>query len=185
VANEPRSHPESLGRGRVVSAEASPPPDGGAGFDWDLLDVYSALTLTATVGNPMTIELFSDSSSGMDFAGSYAWEIMIAPTGITGFNRDAIVLDTDQFYNADDTLFDITVSTSGMELLLLYNAEVAPALPGDTNGDCVVNILDMIGIRNHLNDWATSWPDFDVNNDTFINILDMIYVRNRLNDMCQ
>ncbi len=60
-------------------------------------------------------------------------------------------------------------------------------LEGDVNNDCVVNILDLIGIRNHLNQDPTSPPQnqaYNVNGDDAINILDMIYVRNRLNDMC-
>ena len=60
-------------------------------------------------------------------------------------------------------------------------------LPGDVNGDCVVNILDLIGIRNHLNQDPTTPPEnapYDVNSDGSINILDMIFVRNRLNTTC-
>ena len=60
-------------------------------------------------------------------------------------------------------------------------------LPGDVNGDCVVNILDLIGIRNHLNQDPTTPPEnapYDVNSDGSINILDMIFVRNRLNTSC-
>jgi len=59
-------------------------------------------------------------------------------------------------------------------------------IPGDTNGDCRVNILDLIFIRNKLNlDAATddNWKG-DVNNDTRINILDLIFVRNKLNTAC-
>jgi len=59
-------------------------------------------------------------------------------------------------------------------------------LDGDANQDCVVNILDLIFVRNRLNqDVATgdNWQA-DVNGDTKINILDLIYVRNRLNTRC-
>jgi len=57
---------------------------------------------------------------------------------------------------------------------------------GDANLDCRVNILDLIFIRNRLNqDPATgdNWQA-DVNQDTRINILDLIFVRNRLNTAC-
>jgi len=54
------------------------------------------------------------------------------------------------------------------------------SLHGDVTDDGIINILDMIAIRNHLNDPAASWPSFDVNADGFINVLDMIYIRNRL-----
>jgi len=59
-------------------------------------------------------------------------------------------------------------------------------IDGDANGDCRVNILDLIFIRNKLNlDVATgdNWRA-DVNQDTRINILDLIYVRNKLNTQC-
>jgi len=57
---------------------------------------------------------------------------------------------------------------------------------GDANLDCTVNILDLIFIRNKLNqDPATgnNWQA-NVNGDTSVNILDLIYVRNRLNTHC-
>ena len=60
-------------------------------------------------------------------------------------------------------------------------------LDGDVNDDCKVNILDLIAIRNHLNQDPTTPPEnavYDVNDDDAINILDMIYVRNRLNTSC-
>lgn len=57
----------------------------------------------------------------------------------------------------------------------------------DVNDDCIVNILDMILIRNKLNaDTATgdNWKA-DVTGDGAINILDMILVRNNLNASCE
>jgi len=59
-------------------------------------------------------------------------------------------------------------------------------IPGDCNGDCRVNILDLIFIRNRLNQDVSTGENWkaDVNEDNRINILDLIYVRNRLNTMC-
>jgi len=60
------------------------------------------------------------------------------------------------------------------------------AIPGDADMDCRVNILDLIFIRNKLNqDVATgdNWQA-DVNEDARINILDLIFVRNKLNTQC-
>ena len=59
-------------------------------------------------------------------------------------------------------------------------------IPGDINGDCKVNIVDMIWIRNKLNADTTSGDNWwaDVNSDGLINIVDMVYVRNKLNDTC-
>ncbi|HUW33634.1 MAG TPA: dockerin type I repeat-containing protein [Planctomycetota bacterium] len=79
--------------------------------------------------------------------------------------------------------------------IVLVNTEVAsPAVfwpqawpvEGDANMDCRVNILDLIFIRNKLNqDVGTddNWKA-DVNGDTRINILDLIFVRNKLNTSC-
>ena len=53
----------------------------------------------------------------------------------------------------------------------------------DVNGDGVVNIVDMIAIRNKLNQSVSSGNNasLDVNFDGRINIIDLIYVRNKLN----
>jgi Tol biopolymer transport system component len=60
-------------------------------------------------------------------------------------------------------------------------------LLGDVNDDCVVNILDLIAIRNGLNGDVSEGENakLDVNRDGAINILDMILVRNELNTMCE
>ena len=60
-------------------------------------------------------------------------------------------------------------------------------LPGDTNGDCRVNILDLIFIRGRLGNGIATDADrkADVNEDGTINILDLIAVRNRLNTKCE
>ncbi|HUW35003.1 MAG TPA: PKD domain-containing protein [Planctomycetota bacterium] len=56
----------------------------------------------------------------------------------------------------------------------------------DVSGDCRVNILDLIQVRNYLgkniNDGNNRW--YDVNVDGAINVLDLIYVRNRLGQVC-
>ena len=79
-------------------------------------------------------------------------------------------------------------------LVLVNNEKVEPPIfwpkpwpiEGDANMDCRVNILDLISIRNKLNqDVATgdNWKA-DVNEDGRINILDLIFVRNKLNTSC-
>ena len=76
----------------------------------------------------------------------------------------------------------------------LVNNEVAcpvfywPSWPirGDADMDGNVNILDLIFVRNKLNQdpyTGNNWKA-DVNGDGRINVLDMIYVRNRLNTKC-
>jgi len=59
-------------------------------------------------------------------------------------------------------------------------------IPGDVTGDCVVNILDLISVRNRLNqdvDTGNNW-EADLTGDGKINVLDMIYVRNSLYTTC-
>ena len=60
-------------------------------------------------------------------------------------------------------------------------------IPADVTGDCKVNILDMIAVRNHTYEDAgtdDNWR-YDFTGDGQINILDMIVVRNHLNTMCK
>jgi len=71
---------------------------------------------------------------------------------------------------------------------VLFLAPEAPPwpIPGDATGDCKVNILDLIYVRNRLNQDPGTGDNYmaDVNEDGKINILDLIYVRNRLNTKC-
>ena len=66
-------------------------------------------------------------------------------------------------------------------------AVTANLLAGDTNLDCSVNILDLIFIRQRLNQDVSTADNrqADVNADGRINILDLIAVRNLLNTKCQ
>jgi hypothetical protein len=59
-------------------------------------------------------------------------------------------------------------------------------IEGDANLDCKVNILDLIFVRNRLNQSIATGDNWqaDVNQDEKINILDLIYVRNKLNTSC-
>ncbi len=57
-------------------------------------------------------------------------------------------------------------------------------LPGDINGDGAVNVLDLVVIRNTLNQTVTaSNYRNDVTSDGVINILDLVTVRNHLNQV--
>jgi len=59
-------------------------------------------------------------------------------------------------------------------------------IEGDANQDCRVNILDLIFIRNKLNQPVGTGDNWkaDLNIDARINILDLIYVRGKLNTSC-
>jgi|GEM_PF-4459439 len=57
----------------------------------------------------------------------------------------------------------------------------------DANYDCMINILDMLFIRDRVGEdvsTANNWQA-DVNKDGEINILDIISVRDRLNETCE
>ena len=60
-------------------------------------------------------------------------------------------------------------------------------IPGDANGDCRVNILDLIHVRNRLGQPASSGDNwrFDVNKDNAIDVLDLITIRNLLGTRCR
>ena len=76
--------------------------------------------------------------------------------------------------------------TSSIGRVGTLSAPLNVTIAGDVSGDCQVNILDLIQIRNSLNQdpsvsahWAA-----DVNEDGRINILDLILVRNWLGSKC-
>ena len=60
-------------------------------------------------------------------------------------------------------------------------------IPGDANGDCVVNILDLFMIRNRLMQDASTGDNWkaDVNGDQKIDVLDLVFIRDRLNNACR
>jgi len=67
-----------------------------------------------------------------------------------------------------------------------HTAEARYVLVGDVNGDCIVNILDMIGVRNHLYEDVGSGDNwrYDLTGDGMINVLDMMVVRNNARNRC-
>ena len=60
-------------------------------------------------------------------------------------------------------------------------------VPGDANGDCRVDVMDIIFVRNRLGQYVLSGDNWqaDVNQDCKIDILDMIFVRQHLMTKCQ
>jgi len=59
-------------------------------------------------------------------------------------------------------------------------------IAGDVNFDCIVNVLDMINVRNHLYDDVGSGDNwrYDLTGDGMISVLDMIVVRNNVRNRC-
>ena len=78
----------------------------------------------------------------------------------------------------------VVVSTEKAEPAI-YWPDMWP-ITGDVTKDCRVNILDLIFIRNRLNQAVTTGDNIfaDVTKDARINILDLIAVRNKLNTVC-
>jgi len=68
-----------------------------------------------------------------------------------------------------------------------HTAEAVYNLRGDVNGDCVVNALDMLIVRNaFLEDPDTddNWKA-DANQDGQIDIMDMLVVREEIKSECE
>jgi len=99
--------------------------------------------------------------------------------------------------NVTGTTHSVTFATAAganYKIILVNNETASPAfywprrwpIEGDANMDCRVNILDLIFIRNKLNQDVGTGDNWkaDVNEDTRINILDLIFVRNKLNTQC-
>jgi len=74
-----------------------------------------------------------------------------------------------------------TADKIGAKAVTIYRT-----IDGDANLDCRVNILDLIFIRNRINEPVDSndKKQADVNADGRINILDLIFVRNKLAAEC-
>jgi len=59
-------------------------------------------------------------------------------------------------------------------------------LAGDANGDCIVNILDLLVVRGNLTlpYGQSAYSGCDVNSDGAVDILDLLFVRQRLKAAC-
>jgi len=135
----------------------------------------------------LDVSLGTFGNSGAD--GELTFELDLAGSFISDITAGGEV----SFYlTAADNLVGFTFDSRKLTApSLQITADAVPhtwPIPGDVNGDCFVNILDMIAIRNHLGDNPASPPEnaaYDVNEDGFINVVDMIFVRNHLNDTCE
>ena len=181
------------------------PTEGIAGTDWDLLTVTAAGTggtgtfsITATLCNPLIVKIFSLDENGnrgpvYGFVGeaTYSWKIVDADAPIAAFPSGTFIIDKSDFYASESSRFRLEVGANDTDLYLTCNSAV---LCGDEYscwdrlcGASGLNILALIGVRNHLGQDPTS-PEtsscYDVNDDGAINILDMICVRNRLGLEC-
>ena len=120
---------------------------GTAGTNWDMLSATGALTVTATVENPFTINLWSRSSiaptvdgniANFDPAQSYAWTIAQGFGGVTGFDPSLFSVvttasnGTGGFSNSLGA-GGFSVGVSGTDLQLVFNPSAGPT-------DIVINV---------------------------------------------
>ena len=105
-----------------------------------------------------------------------------------------VVAETAMAIHHSVLLTGVAPAATNYKLILVNNEKLEPPffwpsiwpIVGDATRDCRVNILDLIFIRNRLNQAVTTGDNIlaDVTKDTRINILDLIAVRNKLNTQC-
>lgn len=102
---------------------------------WDLITATGAVTLGGTAGNPITIAIESITPYGtagaianFDFAANYSWNLVTGSGGISGFDPNAITLDTSAFLEASNGAFtgSLSLSQTGNSLFLNYTAAAVP-----------------------------------------------------------
>ena len=111
--------------------------------------------------------------------GSSAGTVISESTAVTTHSIQIIGL-------AAGVNYKVIVQNNGISEPPIYYPKPWP-IPGDVNLDCTVNILDLMWIRDHINQQVSTGSNWkaDVNEDNSINILDLFFVRNRLNTHCQ
>lgn len=180
--------------GDITGAATS---EGTAGTDWDLLTVTATgtngsgvLEITATPQNPITIKVVSLDANdnpgpveGFEIGWYYSWPIAQADA-IIGFDPSAFVVGSSGFAPADGA-FHVALANGDTELRLEYVPTYDPCWSYCWQLGGKINILDLIAVRNHLNEVVdSSNENYDLTGDGKINILDMIAVRNCLNTVC-
>jgi len=115
------------------------------------------------------------------------WSRVSGPGTVTF--GDAAALSTTAAFTAPATyVLRLTASDGALQASDDLVVVVQPkwAVAGDANGDCRVDILDLLFIRNRLAQspaQGTNWLA-DLNEDGSISVLDLIVVRNNLNARC-
>jgi hypothetical protein len=176
---------------------------GDASFDFEADSSYHVLwktsqrTATSNDG-PVKVAAFDPEPSGPAYDFDYGasavgvfgeWERL--PIGGVFLRPGAyacqMILTEESFHGSGGTYAGAWAAAMGAALS--FTVEMTPGrwlVHGDANGDCAVNVLDMIFIRNRLSNDPASGDNWqaDVNEDGTINILDMIVVRNAFGSSC-
>jgi len=90
----------------------------------------------------------------------------------------------------DGTLGEIAVTGNSLDGSVVSDVSIyalPSAYPGDANDDCLVDLRDLVFVRNRLGADASSGEGkmADVNGDADVDNADLIFVRNRLGAACE
>jgi outer membrane autotransporter protein len=92
---------------------------GTAGTDWDLISSPGTLTLNATSGSPITINLSSLGNATLAGVKKTSWEIGNFTTGITGFDKNAFSFNAASMIGNAGSYF-MSLGTGNLTLVLNY-----------------------------------------------------------------
>jgi hypothetical protein len=101
---------------------------------WDFINVAGAVSVSATVAAPFTLQmaptgpsgLLSGAIAGFDPALAYAWPIL-SGASISGFSPGSFVVDASAFANlAPDYKFSVGLDATANALVLNYNPAAVP-----------------------------------------------------------
>ncbi len=123
------------GGGKLV-LEVNQFAGGVAGTNYDLLAINGGLTLTATAGNPLLIDLTSltagnvaGAADAFDPHTSYALTFLTTTTGITGFDASTVSILTGDFQNTFGGTWTVSLTDSDRDLTLNYTGGSAVPEP--------------------------------------------------------
>ena len=148
--------------------------------------IYTPLTATLTVNSTTAanVPITGDAPGTTNY--TVACEAgrtvsLTAPATVTVSGLHYRFLSWKHDYSPAINKRTLSVTTDGP-----HTATCAYGLVGDANGDCTVNILDLIAVRNRYRGYVFSVDDLraDVNGDGRINSADLIAVRERLGQRC-
>jgi hypothetical protein len=126
-----------------------------------------------------------------DAGGNSIWESStpISSWGVTyvlpNYGRNVTAIKQDGFAVNITTAYSVTASISLSDETVVSQMTVGFSvnytLPGDVNGDGVVNVLDLIIVGNNIGQTGTpGWIPADVVKDGIVNVLDLIFVGNQI-----
>ena len=172
-------------------------PQGQTSVQFTVEGVMTTATAVYEIRNH-TLTVVSEPLAGLDIMGDHPGN---TPYCATGTDQQAVHLALDSPFNIMDSgnsynfvywLIDGVPQPRGCTSVdILMDADrTATAvynLFADANGDCAVNVLDLIFVRNRLGanpNTGDNWRADIVPGDGAINVLDLIAVRNYLGTRC-